>query len=135
MKTIYLFLGGNTEKYIPVIVPTEKEATRIDKNGDEITKNKCYILQCIDSPRFMMESLLSNLVDNHFEGIHIIKCNFGHGDKKIENVDLNILQLFPWINKFLRWFNRMQIFVLQQKLSTRSWWKVKATTFSYIQIF
>ena len=83
----------------------------------------------------MMESLLSNLVDNHFEGIHIIKSNFGHGDKKIENVDLNILQLFPWINKFLRWFNRMQIFVLQQKLSTRSWWKVKGTTFSYIQIF
>ena len=42
-----------------------------------------------------MESLLSNLVDNHFEEIHIIKSNFGHGDKKIENVDLNILQLFP----------------------------------------
>ena len=29
----------NTKKYITFIVPTEKEVTRIDKNGEEITKN------------------------------------------------------------------------------------------------
>ena len=36
-------LGENTEKYITITVPIEKEATRIDKNGEEITKK--YILQ------------------------------------------------------------------------------------------
>ena len=41
----------------------EKEVTRIDKNGEEITKNISYILQFIDSARFMASSL-SNLVNN-----------------------------------------------------------------------
>ena len=29
-----------------------------------------------------MESSLSNLANNFFEGIHRIKCKFGHDDKK-----------------------------------------------------
>ena len=32
-------LGENTEKYKIFTVPMEKEVTRIDKNGEEITKN------------------------------------------------------------------------------------------------
>ena len=35
-------LGENTEKKITFTVPLEKEITRIDKNGEEITKK--YIL-------------------------------------------------------------------------------------------
>ena len=31
-------LGENTEKYITFTVPIEKEVTRIDKNGEEVTK-------------------------------------------------------------------------------------------------
>ena len=31
-----------------------------------------------------MISLLSNLVNNLFEGIHKIKCKYGHDDKKCE---------------------------------------------------
>ena len=31
-----------------------------------------------------MASSLSNLVNNLSEGIHGIKCKYGHGDKKIE---------------------------------------------------
>ena len=54
-KNIYLF-RKNTEKYITFTVPTEKEVTRIDKNGEEITKNVSYILQFIDSSRFMGSS-------------------------------------------------------------------------------
>ena len=50
----------------------EKEAARIDKNGEEVTKNISYILQFIDSTRFMASSL-SNLVNNFSEGIHKIK--------------------------------------------------------------
>ena len=34
----------NTEKCITFTVPIEKEVTRIDKNGEEITKNIRYIL-------------------------------------------------------------------------------------------
>ena len=42
---------------------------------EEITKNISYILQFIESARFMASSL-SNLVNNLFEGIHRIKCKF-----------------------------------------------------------
>ena len=76
-------LGENTEKYITFTVPIEKEVTRIDKNGEEITKNISYILQFIDSGGFMVSSL-SNLVNNLSEGIHRIKCKFGHNDEKDE---------------------------------------------------
>ena len=40
-----------------------------------------YILQFIDSARFMTSSL-SNLVNNLSEGIHKITCKHGHEDKK-----------------------------------------------------
>ena len=43
----------NAEKYINFTVPIEKETTRINKNGEEITKNISYILQFTDSTRFM----------------------------------------------------------------------------------
>ena len=38
IKKQFTYLGENTKKYITVIVPIEKEFTRIDKNGEEITK-------------------------------------------------------------------------------------------------
>ena len=47
-----------------------------------MTENLSYILQFIDSARFMASSL-SNLVTNLFEGIHRIKCKYGHDDKKM----------------------------------------------------
>ena len=40
-----------------------------------------YILQFIDSARLMTISL-SNLVNNLSDGIHRIKCKYGHDDKK-----------------------------------------------------
>ena len=82
LKKQFTFLGKNTEKYITFAIPIEKEATRIDKNGEKITKNKFYILQFIDSARFMASSL-SSLVDNLSEGIHKIKC------KRRQNYDKN----------------------------------------------
>ena len=41
-----------------------------------------YILQFIKSARFMTGSS-SNLVNNLFEGIHRIKCKYGHDDKLV----------------------------------------------------
>ena len=67
-------LGENTEKYITFPLPIQKEVTRIDKNAEEITKNISYILQFIDSARFMASSL-SNLVNNLSERIHNVNLD------------------------------------------------------------
>ena len=48
-KKQFTRLGENTEKYLTFTVPIEKEVKRIDKNGEEITKNTSYILQFIGS--------------------------------------------------------------------------------------
>ena len=74
----------NTEKYVTFTFPIEKEVTRIDKNGEEITKTM-YIIQITiyDSARFRTSSL-SNLVDNLAEGIHKIKRKYRHDDEKCE---------------------------------------------------
>ena len=53
LKKHFICLGENIEKYITFTVPIEKELTRIDKNAEEITRNICYILQVIDSAKFM----------------------------------------------------------------------------------
>ena len=74
-------LVEESKKQYTFTVPVETEVTRIDKNGEEITRNISYILQFIDSARFIA-SLLSNLVNNISEGIHTIKCKYWHGDKK-----------------------------------------------------
>ena len=72
-KKQFTCLGENTEKHITSTVPIEKEVARIDKNGKEITKKMSYILQFVDSARFLPISL-SNLVNNLSEGLHKIKC-------------------------------------------------------------
>ena len=56
-------LADEFKKHITFTVPLEKEVTRIDKNREEITKNISYMLQCINSTKFMASSLL-NLVNN-----------------------------------------------------------------------
>ena len=73
-------LGEDTEKYITFTVRIEKklqELIKMEKKLQEV----CYILQFIDSIRFMASS--SNLVNNLSVGIDRIKCKFRH-DKKYE---------------------------------------------------
>ena len=96
-KKQFTCLGENTEKYITFTVPIEKEVTRIDKNGEEITKNISYILQFIDSARFMASSL-SNLVNNLSEGIHKIKCKFWHNYKNLKHAELSISIVTAFLN-------------------------------------
>ena len=88
-KKQFTCLRENTEKYLTLTVPIEKEVTRIDKNVEKITKNISHVLQFLDSSRFMASSL-SNLVNNLSEGIRRIKCKFGHDDKKCETCEINI---------------------------------------------
>ena len=78
-KKQFTCLVENNEKYITVAI--EKEVPRIDKNGEQMTKNVSYILQFTDSARFMASSL-ANLLNNLSEGIHKIKCEYRHDDKK-----------------------------------------------------
>ena len=46
-----------------------------------ITRTISYRLQPIESKRFMPRSL-SNPVNNLYEGIHKIKCKYGHDEGK-----------------------------------------------------
>ena len=50
---------------------------------EKLQKSISYMLQFIDSTRFMASSL-SNLVNNLSEGMHRIKFKYRHEDKKCE---------------------------------------------------
>ena len=87
--SVQLFIFATSNKQIlqgamdAFSVPIEKEVAKIDKNGNEITKTISYRLQFTDSARFIASSL-SNLAKNVVEGIHKIKCKYGHDDKESE---------------------------------------------------
>ena len=120
-KIQFICLGENNEKYITFEVPIEKEVTRIHKNRKEITKNISYILQFIDSARFMASSL-SNLVNNLSEGIHRIKCKFGHNDKKCETCGIK----YKYCDCFLEYTHFKDDLIEHKclcgnKLSTKVW--------------
>ena len=78
-------------------VPREKEATRIDKDGEKITKNISYILQFVDSARSMASSL-SNFLNNLSEGIHIINLNTNMTIKNVKLIELNISVSIVFLN-------------------------------------
>ena len=89
-KKQFTCLGENTEKYITFTVPIEKEVTRIDKSGEEITRNISYILQFIGTAPFMVSSF-SNPVNNLSEGIHLeLNVNLNTMIKIVKLVELNI---------------------------------------------
>ena len=44
VKKQFACLVKNAKTYITLTVPIEKERTRIDKNGEKISKNIAYIL-------------------------------------------------------------------------------------------
>ena len=66
------------------------------KIGKKFQKNISYILQFIDSARFIASSL-SNFVDNVSEGIHRFKCKHEHDDKKCETFGIK----YNYCNCFL----------------------------------
>ena len=62
-----------------------------------------------------MANLLPNLVNNLAEGIHKIKCKYGHDDnfQKVKLLELNIKIANPFLNtQTLKIFNRIQMFML-----------------------
>ena len=83
----WLFNRKDWSWNIVLKVRTGKEVTRIDKNGESVTQNISYILQFIDSERFMASSL-SNFVNNLSEGIKRIKCKLRYDDKRCEKWEI-----------------------------------------------
>ena len=113
-KKQFTCLGENPEKHILFTVPIEKKVTRIDKNGEEITKNISDILQFTDSAKFMARAL-SNLVDNLSEGFHKIKSKYGDDNEKCETCGIT----YEAFDCFLEYANfkddlidRIQMFIL-----------------------
>ena len=80
-------------------MPVDKEVTRIDKNREDITKSISYILQFIDSARFMASS--SILVNNLSEGLPRIKCKSEHEDKRCETYGIK----YKYCDFFLEYTN------------------------------
>ena len=63
-----------------------------------------------------MASSWSNLINDLSEGIHTIKCNFGHDDEKCETCGIKC----KYCDYFLEYKNiRAQMFVMYQKSSTQ----------------
>ena len=71
----------------------KRGVTRIDKNGEKIAKNISYILQFIDSARFIASSL-SNLVNNPSEGIQIINVK----NVKLAELNISIVTFLEYTN-------------------------------------
>ena len=99
LKNNLLVQEKTLKKYIIFIVPIEKEVTRIDKNGEELAKNISFALQFIYTATFLVRSL-SNLVNNLSEGIHRIKCKFGHDDKECKTFRTKYWGCFLEYTKF-----------------------------------
>ena len=119
--------------YITFTVLIQNEVARIDKNGLENTKDKFYILQLTDSARFMA-IFLSNLLNNLSEVIHTIICKFRNNHTKCETCGYKYCDCFLEYTHF-RGDLVEQKCLLEQKLSTQVWWKVREMIFQYIQIF
>ena len=65
-----------------------------------INNVQSYSKKCPNSARFMVSSL-SNLVNNLSEGIHRIKCKYGHDDKKCETWEVK----YKYCDCFLEYTN------------------------------
>ena len=89
----------NTGKYITFTVPIEKEVTRIDKNGDEVIKtNKSYVLQFIDSARFIGSyyQISSTIFLKKFIELNV---NVGKIINNVKHVGLNITIVTVFLNR------------------------------------
>ena len=53
-------LGENSNKYIIFTEPKEIEVRRVDKNGEQITKNISYRLQFTDSASLMAKFIIKS---------------------------------------------------------------------------
>ena len=89
----------------------------------KLQKNTFYILQFIDSARFM-DCSLSNLVSNVSEGIHRIKCKFRCYDKKYETCGIK----YKYYDCFLEYINLKDDLIEHKCLCCNKSYQRKLTT-------
>ena len=95
-KKQFTSLGENTKKYIIFTVPIKKKVTRIDKNGEEVTK--MYPTHYNYS---LFQALYQILSNNLSEGIHKMKCKYGHNIKTRETGRIK----YKYCDCFLEYIN------------------------------
>ena len=105
-------LGENTEKWITFTVSIEKAVTRIDKNGEEITKNMSYVLKFL-------------------EGIHKPKCKYGQDDKKCEYCRIK----YKYCNCYFEYTNFKEDLREHKYLISNKNCQIKFDEKEYIQVF
>ena len=87
-KKQFTCLGKNTEKYLTFTVPIEKEVTRTDENGEEITKNIPYL--------YITYQILSIIFLNKFIELNV---NLDTIIKSVKLVELNVSIATVFLNK------------------------------------
>ena len=89
MKNNLLAQEKNKEKFITFTVPIEKDVTRIDKNGEETTKNISYMSQFI---------VVQDLWQTHYQVFSITKSNVNTEtilkNVKLAKLNINIPTVF-----------------------------------------
>ena len=89
MKNNLLAQEKNKEKFITFTVPIEKDVTRIDKNGEETTKNISYMSQFI---------VVQDLWQTHYQVFSITKSNVNKEtifkNVKLAKLNINIPTVF-----------------------------------------
>ena len=84
-----------------------------------MTKDRTFILQFIDSTRFMTRSL-SNLVNNLSEVLHSMKCKLGHYDIEYKTCVIKckycdcFLEYAKFKDDFIEYCNFLQLLFLRE---------------------
>ena len=88
-KKQFTCLAENTKKYITFAFPIEKEVTRIDKNGEEVTKHIPYILHLLIAQNLWQAfyQILSITLLKEFIELNV------HTDMITKNVNLSELNI------------------------------------------
>ena len=89
-----------------------------------------YVLKFLESVRYTGSSL-SNLVNNLSEGIHRIKCKYGHDDKKCETCRIK----YKYWNWYFEYTNFKEDLREHKYLICNKNCQIKFDEKEYIQVF
>ena len=69
-------------------------------------------MEKLQSVSFMKNISHKKSTTRGLEGIHKIRCKYGHDDLKMQNLwnYIQLLQVLSWICKRYRWFDKKQVF-------------------------
>ena len=97
-KKQFTCLRENTEKCITFTVPTENEVTKIDKNGEESTKNKSVTYYCLLVAQHLSQThhqILSIIFLKEFIELNV---NLDKMIKNVKHLEVNISIVTVFLN-------------------------------------